>query len=59
VRTSRLALILALVAAVMTATALGALLADVDGGSTRTLALVAGVGFLVTVILGAVWGAGA
>jgi two-component system sensor histidine kinase KdpD len=59
VRSSRLSLFLALVAAVVTATALGALLADVDGGSTGTLAVVAGVGFLVTVILGAVWGAGA
>ena len=58
-RSSRAALILALIAAVVTATALGALLADADGGSTRTLALLAGVGFLTTVACGAVWGAGA
>ena len=58
-RSSHLSLFLALVAAVVTATTLGALLADVDGASTRTLALVAGVGFLVTVVLGAAWGAGA
>ena len=58
-RSSRLALFLALVAAVVTATALGALLADAVAGSTRTLALVAGVGFLTTVAFGAVWGAGA
>ena len=58
-RSSRAALILATIAAVVTATALGALLAEADGGSTWTLAMIAGAGFLATVGFGAVWAIGA
>jgi len=56
VRSLRWSLVSALVAAAVTASALGAVLADAGAGSSRTLAIVAGVGFLATVALGAAWG---
>lgn len=58
-RSGRWALISAIVAAAVTASALGAVLADAGTGSSRTLAILAGVAFLATVVLGAVWGIGA
>ena len=49
---------LAIVAAGVTASALGASLADAEG-TTRSIVVVGLVGFLVTVALGALWGVGA
>lgn len=54
-----MALIAALVAAAVTATALGAILADAGSGPSRGLAIAAGLAFLATVALGAAWGVSA